>query len=82
MTTEMEPEEISITELRRDFPTIVSRMQVLGVSYRIMKNGRQFALLSPLNDGGTRVEAARKQLRDRPDELVPGEEVMGAGTTT
>jgi antitoxin (DNA-binding transcriptional repressor) of toxin-antitoxin stability system len=80
MARDRQPEEISLSKLRRDLPEIVSRMQVLGESFRVMKNGRQFALLTPINDGGKKIRAVRKKLASDPDKLLPAEDVLGTGT--
>lgn len=52
-------EEISVSTLRDDLPSLLSRIALLGEEFTIVKNGRPYAILSPAG-GHETAKAARR----------------------
>lgn len=71
------PIELTVSDLRRELPTVLHRVLLLGESFVVLKNGKQFAVLSPIEEGGNTKEALNELVGDS-DELIPAEDVLGA----
>ena len=45
--------EITVSELREKLPELLARVALLNTSYTIVKHGKKFAVLRPIQGGGS-----------------------------
>jgi prevent-host-death family protein len=52
--------EVTVSDLREDLPNLLARVALLGESFRIMKHGKPYAVLTPIPDTGAKAKGGSK----------------------
>lgn len=71
-----EPKKVSVSKLRKELPDILHRIHLLGESFVVVKNGRTFAVLSPVREGGA-IEKTQ-EIESDSGEVIPADDVFSA----
>ncbi len=73
--------ELSVSDLRSQLPSVLHRALAFGESFLILKHGQPFAVLSPLTDK-EEIERVRAKLSSEGADREPVDDVLDAESIT